>query len=540
MQIDAKMGVGLAILPAASSAPESRGEPDGGFERELNAKTRPKEESVQPDRKPEKNSDIEERKETQPNAESNTKKPDLEKPDSPNSKSETEEKVLTDSSDKSDEHETTGLPPVFLMPLALPTLETAVVTDTTTETPAVEITNVVASTQAVAENADSESDLPEGMTAVKPEAVDPALASQIQDRKGGGGEKESKEGRTDNPKSIQAPTDKVLSDEIVDALNPVYVDPNKIHISKDLKMGSGNQQQPGVRTPVHQAVDNSGLNSSNFQPKQDMRHRLFDAGKNMGEGKMKGGVVGTGAATDAATILEMPEIVTEEKTIGTSFGGGDVQSGQISGGEVLSNGGGTSDDSESGLTDGLFEELVTNAEGSNSDVKSGQPVLDTHKTVSATRTAAPEAPQDPKLQEQIVKQVADRLDQVLSSRRNGSIVVHLEPRELGQITVNIRQFGTRIDAEITTSNAQVRENLESGRQQLVQQVEAKGLSLGSLNVNSQDAGMNGGRNPQENLQRDDFERMRNMSEVFGDSTQPRITPNIGIRPGSDWGMDLLI
>ncbi len=545
MQIDAKMGVGLAIVPAANPAAESRREPEGGFERELDAKIRPKDDPVNTDRKPEQNNKIEERKEIQPNADSKPKKPDLETSESPASRPSQDAAENSTEEAKPDSEENEVIAPPFLMvPVVasfelLPTQATSDVTSSETGSVDEAVSSIQTGLMSIADES-AEKVLPEGFEAVDPEELNPQLAAQLRDKGDGSDPKDSKTGRTDNPTAMKAPEEKVLSDEIMDALNPVVVDPKKVHISKDLNLNHNNQV-PGGRTPIHQTPDNTGLNSSRFQPKSDPRTKLFEQGKNLAENMLKG--IGGVASDEKGSGNVTPELGGEEKQVGEIFGG-DRGAAKIATATGSTAGAGTDagSDAKTGadLESGLFEELVTKSD-SSTDSTIGQNLVDTTKSVSTTRPEiAKEAVQDPKLQAHIVKQVSDRLDQVLASRRNGSIVVHLEPRELGQITVNIRQFGTRVDAEITTSNAQVRENLESGRQQLVQQVESKGLSLGSLNVNSQDAGMNGGKNPQENLQRQDFERMRNMSENFGDPAPVRIAPNIGIRPGSDWGMDLLI
>lgn len=126
----------------------------------------------------------------------------------------------------------------------------------------------------------------------------------------------------------------------------------------------------------------------------------------------------------------------------------------------------------------------------------------------------------------------------LATRRSGSVVVHLEPRDLGSLTLNIKFSGNTVSADISSDNAAVRENLEAGRTHLVQQVESKGLTLGSLNVNSQDAGSRGGQNPaDQTFTRQDFEQI---AQRETNVPNPASSQAAVLLMSSKVGMDLVI
>jgi flagellar hook-length control protein FliK len=122
----------------------------------------------------------------------------------------------------------------------------------------------------------------------------------------------------------------------------------------------------------------------------------------------------------------------------------------------------------------------------------------------------------------VTQQVMDKLDGILAARKHGSVTIHLEPRELGSIIVTVRQFGGKMEAEITASNDQVRQNLEAGRTALQQSMESKGVALTQLNVESQlSQGQSHTQNPnREMLQREDFQRAVNLRTTESETTPP--------------------
>ena len=140
--------------------------------------------------------------------------------------------------------------------------------------------------------------------------------------------------------------------------------------------------------------------------------------------------------------------------------------------------------------------------------------------------------------EMILKQLTDRIDSMLENRKSGRMVIHLEPRELGTITMAIRTLGTKVDLDILASHDQVRQNLQESRPHLAHQVESKGYTLGQVDFNQtqMNANTNQSHGQQESLNREDFQRMANLA---GNQRQPAPTPSAPARMQTT-GMDLVI
>lgn len=79
-------------------------------------------------------------------------------------------------------------------------------------------------------------------------------------------------------------------------------------------------------------------------------------------------------------------------------------------------------------------------------------------------------------------ELADAVSDLIAARKPSSIKIELSPQDLGTIEVSVRQMGRRADVELRASDEGVRQSLQSHRQELVQSIESKGTSLGSLNV----------------------------------------------------------
>ncbi|MCH7903132.1 MAG: flagellar hook-length control protein FliK [Armatimonadetes bacterium] len=112
--------------------------------------------------------------------------------------------------------------------------------------------------------------------------------------------------------------------------------------------------------------------------------------------------------------------------------------------------------------------------------------------------------------------IIDHIQEIAASQGRGRVVIRLQPEDLGSITVSVRSFGQRVEADIRASNDAVRDALVAHRGDLVQSVESKGLSLDSFNVGQEADG-----EPQTSDQRADrnhdmrqeFERFANVSQA---------------------------
>lgn len=112
----------------------------------------------------------------------------------------------------------------------------------------------------------------------------------------------------------------------------------------------------------------------------------------------------------------------------------------------------------------------------------------------------------------LTRQVVDRAEAFLALKREGGLTIHLEPRELGQISMSVRIAPDGVHTEIRATNQQVQVSLEANKQQLIQQVEGRGLSLGSLNVSLGQQGQ--GQAQQQAATQQDFARQVQMSRLM--------------------------
>jgi flagellar hook-length control protein FliK len=118
----------------------------------------------------------------------------------------------------------------------------------------------------------------------------------------------------------------------------------------------------------------------------------------------------------------------------------------------------------------------------------------------------PPAPVRP---EPLTDKIIAAIDAVAELRAPSRIRVQLEPEDLGTITVVVKAFGSRFDADIVASHDAVRQALEQGRAGLAQAVEARGMQLGQLTLTGGDAGPGhgqSGQSPDQQQASQDFQR----------------------------------
>ncbi len=122
--------------------------------------------------------------------------------------------------------------------------------------------------------------------------------------------------------------------------------------------------------------------------------------------------------------------------------------------------------------------------GSGSNTAQAQQPVKLEASAPVAKSAPPIAVD----RNQVVQQVADRIELLAASRTRDGVVVHLEPPGLGSMTVTIRKIESTVDASIVTSNDQVRDALAQSRPQLAAALQSKGLSLGQVDVSSRSSG----------------------------------------------------
>lgn len=131
--------------------------------------------------------------------------------------------------------------------------------------------------------------------------------------------------------------------------------------------------------------------------------------------------------------------------------------------------------------------------------------------------------------QKVILQTSDAMSDLAAAKRPGSVIIKLNPDELGSLTVRVKSTGSTIEANVTASNEAVREALHAHRADLVKGVESKGFSLGSLQIGNESASQpanpaatqastihanlqhNGQGHHQEKSMTQDFERMGNMA-----------------------------
>ncbi|MFQ3587760.1 MAG: flagellar hook-length control protein FliK [Fimbriimonadaceae bacterium] len=96
-------------------------------------------------------------------------------------------------------------------------------------------------------------------------------------------------------------------------------------------------------------------------------------------------------------------------------------------------------------------------------------------------------PLSARLSMEVLVQIADRIEMLAAKSARREVVVHLEPEELGSVTMVVRRNGTNVEASVYASHEQVRAALDQNRAGLTQQLESRGLTLGGLTVGSQSA-----------------------------------------------------
>jgi flagellar hook-length control protein FliK len=107
--------------------------------------------------------------------------------------------------------------------------------------------------------------------------------------------------------------------------------------------------------------------------------------------------------------------------------------------------------------------------------------LESARTREASATEAVEAVPT-RTRDLVIRQAADRIELLAATRPQNAVVVHLEPPDLGTMTITIARSGNEVEASMAVSHEQVRAAIESGRHQLGQTLEQRGLQLTQLTV----------------------------------------------------------
>lgn len=85
----------------------------------------------------------------------------------------------------------------------------------------------------------------------------------------------------------------------------------------------------------------------------------------------------------------------------------------------------------------------------------------------------------------VVAQVADHIESILAVRPRNGILLRLEPHDLGVVEIGLKATEGGVEARLTASHAGVHAALEQSKAQLGVAMEAKGISVVALTVESQ-------------------------------------------------------
>lgn len=113
---------------------------------------------------------------------------------------------------------------------------------------------------------------------------------------------------------------------------------------------------------------------------------------------------------------------------------------------------------------------------------------------------------------EVVKEVSD----IIAARNPGKVEVKLMPEDLGTINVSVHQRAGHIEVDMKATDERVQQTLNSGRAELVQHLEGKGIVVSSVRVDQDLQGFNTSQNrsQQDHANRQDFERAMNLNQRY--------------------------
>jgi flagellar hook-length control protein FliK len=79
--------------------------------------------------------------------------------------------------------------------------------------------------------------------------------------------------------------------------------------------------------------------------------------------------------------------------------------------------------------------------------------------------------------EHVLRQVQDRIEFLAAAKPKGGVTIHLEPRELGTVTLHVTSRGNEVEAKIDASVPAVRDALNESRHDVARAMESRGMQL---------------------------------------------------------------
>lgn len=196
------------------------------------------------------------------------------------------------------------------------------------------------------------------------------------------------------------------------------------------------------------------------------------------------------------------------------------------------------------------------AKGGSQAKPDSTPVAAPERTRTGTAaTSAIDRPEAGQLRQQIdrpalVRQVADRIESMVAARPREGVTVHLEPRDLGTVTLVVKGAASALDVRMYASDDRVKESLNETRNDLAQALAPRGIAVRDVRIadaplpNSSSAmgsGTSGQRSPDDRPRQAFAQANANQSNSRSASngTPVQSRPPSRISRGSR-GVDLLI
>lgn len=103
-------------------------------------------------------------------------------------------------------------------------------------------------------------------------------------------------------------------------------------------------------------------------------------------------------------------------------------------------------------------------------------------TIKNGQVGAPERTLNVREANAVVKQVADRIELLIAAKPKQGVTIHLDPGDLGKVTIVVKSQGKDVEAQILTNNESVRQAIVQAKSQLIEQLDQRGFSLATVTV----------------------------------------------------------
>lgn len=103
-------------------------------------------------------------------------------------------------------------------------------------------------------------------------------------------------------------------------------------------------------------------------------------------------------------------------------------------------------------------------------------------TIKNGQVGAPERTLNVREANAVIKQVTDRIELLIAAKPKQGVTIHLDPGDLGKVTIVVKSQGKDVEAQILTNNESVRQAIVQAKSQLIEQLDQRGFSLATVTV----------------------------------------------------------